>query len=461
MSSMEVDVPQVNGFSYNPSRVAKKSVHFGSRTAAAEVTIFSSASKTGAEAKPKHKARRRARHPSKSEELDNGTTPKPLSPNKILKMAEKDRHSRSGVRGLPKKGGAGGKGTWGKLVEVYDDDGHTHDHRDPNYDSEEEVDSYIVSPSYQHMSVEEFRRQAVAIFKEYFEHGDTADVATSLVECNIQNIKREVVHTLVTVALEESASHRELASVLISDLYGSCVINSHDVTEGFDLLLEELDELSLDTPDAADVLGNFMARAVADDCIPPAYITNVTEETETQALAALKRAQLLLSIRHGMARLDNVWGVGGGQRPVMFLIGKMNLLLKEYLSSGDCDEAVHCLHELEVPHFHHELVYEAIILVLEDGSEYSAEKMCTLLKYMASSAILTQDQITKGFDRIFNDMTEIVLDAPNAYHILSKFVERCFAAGFLSTAIMEQIPQRGRKRYVSEGDGGAIKAPED
>lgn len=36
-------------------------------------------------------------------------------------------------------GGAGGKGTWGKLVEVYDDDGHTHDNKDPNYDSEEEV----------------------------------------------------------------------------------------------------------------------------------------------------------------------------------------------------------------------------------------------------------------------------------------------------------------------------------
>ena len=54
---------------------------------------------------------------------------------------------------------------------------------------------------------------------------------TSLVECNIQNIKQEVVHVLVTVALEESASHRELASVLISDLYGS-VINSHDVAEG-------------------------------------------------------------------------------------------------------------------------------------------------------------------------------------------------------------------------------------
>ena len=39
--------------------------------------------------------------------------------------------------------------------------------------------------------------------------------------------------------------------------------------------------------------------------------------------AALKRAKLLLSIKHGMARLDNVWGVGGGQRPVMFLISKV------------------------------------------------------------------------------------------------------------------------------------------
>ena len=74
--------------------------------------------------------------------------------------------------------------------------------------------------------------------------------------------------------------------------------------------------------------------------------------------AALKRAGLLLSMKHGIARLDNVWGVGGGQRPVVHLTNKMVLLLKEYLSSGDLDEAVRCLSELEVPHFHHEVVYQ-------------------------------------------------------------------------------------------------------
>lgn len=36
----------------------------------------------------------------------------------------------------------------------------------------------------------------------------------------------------------------------------------------------------------------------------------------------------------------------------------MNLLLREYLLSGEVSEAEQCLRELEVPHFHHELVYE-------------------------------------------------------------------------------------------------------
>lgn len=41
-----------------------------------------------------------------------------------------------------------------------------------------------------------------------------------------------------------------------------------------------------------------------------------------------------------------------------FLLFQMNLLLKEYLTSGDVSEAERCLRDLEVPHFHHELVYE-------------------------------------------------------------------------------------------------------
>ncbi len=41
----------------------------------------------------------------------------------------------------------------------------------------------------------------------------------------------------------------------------------------------------------------------------------------------MERAKVLITMKHRLARLDNVWGVGGGQRPVMFLIGKVRLWL--------------------------------------------------------------------------------------------------------------------------------------
>jgi len=53
----------------------------------------------------------------------------------------------------------------------------------------------------------------------------------------------------------------------------------------------------------------------------------------------------------------------------------MNLLLKEYLVSGVLSEAEHCLRDLEVPHFHHELVYEVWMNI-------SHTKIVSSLSYM-------------------------------------------------------------------------------
>lgn len=68
-------------------------------------------------------------------------------------------------------------------------------------------------------------------------------------------------------------------------------------------------------------------------------------------------------MKHGLVRLDNVWGLGGGLRPVKYLTRQMTLLLQEFVSSGDLEEAIRCLRSLEVPHFHHELVYEVRIII--------------------------------------------------------------------------------------------------
>lgn len=57
------------------------------------------------ESRPKHKAKRRVRLSSKSEDPAPDPGPaSPLSPTKLLKNQVKDRHSRTGRRGEPKKG---------------------------------------------------------------------------------------------------------------------------------------------------------------------------------------------------------------------------------------------------------------------------------------------------------------------------------------------------------------------
>lgn len=80
----------------------------------------------------------------------------------------------------------------------------------------------------------------------------------------------------------------------------------------------------------------------------------------------------------------------------------MNLLLMEYLSSGDMREAVRCLSELEVPHFHHELVYEATIMVLEKAEQRCATMMSNLLQHMGNITVITQDQFHKA-STLFDD----------------------------------------------------------
>ena len=51
----------------------------------------------------------------------------------------------------------------------------------------------------------------------------------------------------------------------------------------FDYLLRQLPDLVLDAPDAPVVLGNFMARAIADDCIPPKFLQNFKGHVESDA----------------------------------------------------------------------------------------------------------------------------------------------------------------------------------
>ncbi|KAH7983428.1 hypothetical protein HPB52_011959 [Rhipicephalus sanguineus] len=299
---------------------------------------------------------------------------------------------------VPKACGAGGKGTWGKPgseISLEDDDISASDVRDPNYDSDnqENCEFESITPE---LTEDEFETTVYPLLLEYFEHGDTNEVVLSLEEFNLRQIRPNLVCLAISLAMERKPSHREMTSVLLSDMYGR-TLSEPDFEKGFQLLLKSLPDLVLDTPDATTVLGNFLARAVADDCVPPKYVQLNLEETDCPlSKQTLQHASTLLSMKHGLVRLDNVWGMGGGMRPVKYLVKKIQMLLKEYLCSGDVNEAIRCLQDLEVPHFHHELVYEAVVMAIEDMGDMAMELMCKLLRALDESVIVTPEQMKRG-----------------------------------------------------------------
>lgn len=339
----------------------------------------------------------------------NGILPSPggyVVPHRRWKNSRRSRNLNRG-RGLPKKGGAGGKGVWGlpgseALAEVYEDE------NDPNYDSECNDRNVELREVITEITPEEFFKLAEPIVLEYYEHGDTHEVAVSFDEILQGPLREHITSILVEIAMDHKDSQREMTSVLISDLYGR-VITGKDIEKGFNMLLGNLPDLILDTPEAPIMLGNFMARAVADDCIPPKFVAKAEEELRHLELGehaeqALRRADSLLH-KQGWAHLDNVWGMGGPLRPVKTITKQMELLLKEYLSSRDVAEAQRCLRALEVPHYHHELVYEAIVMTLESLSQTTEEAMCELLKQLDLTCLV----LPAGMEQVSSDYESLRL----------------------------------------------------
>lgn len=75
-----------------------------------------------------------------------------------------------------------------------------------------------------------------------------------------------------------------MAANLLSRLYHE-VIQADQMQKGFKSLLASVDDLKLDVPAAEDDLALFLARAVVDDILPPAFLQKLScgEASQIQA----------------------------------------------------------------------------------------------------------------------------------------------------------------------------------
>ncbi|KAK4264463.1 hypothetical protein QN277_025635 [Acacia crassicarpa] len=348
------------------------------------------------------------------------------------------RRSHSGKFVRVKKDGAGGKGTWGKLLDT---DGESHiDRKDPNYDSGEEpyrlVGSTVTDP------LDEFKKAVVSTIEEYFSTSDVELAASDLRELGSSEYYPYFIKRLVSMAMDRHDKEKEMASVLLSALYAD-VISPAQIRDGFFMLLESADDLAVDILDAVDILALFLARAVVDDILPPAFLTRAKKALpeSSKGVQVIQTAEKsYLSAPHHAELVERRWG-GSTHITVEEVKKKISDLLKEYVGSGDTVEACRCIRELGVSFFHHEVVKRALVVAMENRSAESS--MLKLLREAAEEGLISSSQMVKGFSRLAEGLDDLALDIPSAKTLFQSLVPRAISEGWLDASFLKPSGEDG------------------
>lgn len=355
-----------------------------------------------------------------------------------VQNAETLSHSGKAVK--VKKDGAGGKGTWGRLIDA--DAATFLDRNDPNYDSDEEPYELVEVPPT--TPLEDYKKSLVTIIEEYFSTGDVKLASSDLKELGHDDFHRYFIKKLVSMAMDRHDKEKEMVSVMLSSLYGD-VFSSTQIKLGFVMLLQAVDDLTVDIPDAVDVLALFIARAVVDDILPPAFLSkakgSLSESSKGMQVLQIA-AKSYLSAPHHAELLERRWG-GSTYITVEEVKRRITDLVKEYIKNGDTTEACRCIRELAVPFFHHEVVKRAVTLGME--SPATEALIIKLLKEAAEEGLISSSQMMKGFSRVAESLDDLSLDVPSAKSQFQTLVPKAVSEGWLDSS------------YVPSGANGHVQ----
>ncbi|KAM7540720.1 hypothetical protein Aperf_G00000024130 [Anoplocephala perfoliata] len=418
------------------------------------------------------------------------------------------RKSRNGFRHGSRK--ASDKDVWDIACDELDE--LELDPNDPDYESEEEsVD--VLGKVKTTFNDEEFDKHVSDLIHEYYDHCRAGEVIEALQGIAMSSMQRRRLPVIaINLALQHKVGHCELTSELLSEMCGK-VISMSGMQQGFRLLLDDMPDIVIDVPKAPDYIGRFIARAVADDILPPKFVqqyreinsvmppagsspvmsdtvhppvriasrhnsTSISEsggatrsssgvssscdanmvppcgDETNYALKAIDIAESLLTSNHAYRHLDIVWGIPPNERVTTMLMKQIYAIIIHYVNGGNFEGVLSSLNDLDSPHFLHEVVYQAILIAMQYNEKDEVEvKMLELLDKLCRAVVISYDQLVTGVKRVYAELPTLQQELPVIYVLLERFMQKAVEMGFMPPKLAKEMPKNPRRRFVSEGDG--------
>jgi len=279
------------------------------------------------------------------------------------------------------------------------------------------------------LSLIEYKKRADDILTEFFSAFDFGEASRSVAELRAPAFGGEFVKRLLIRAFEKDDMARENACRLLSSLE----LSSLKIGQGFLSLFESLSEVEKDAPLARDYAARFLARAVSDEILPPAFVSD--EFTRRSAGLVVDDAIALLTTEHSHERLARMFHINGAFS-VPELKKEVSDIVAEYFTNNDADEAVLSWKELSVPYFAHELVKKVITSALEhiksDGEVgVIITQVTRLFRSLKNSGTVSASQIRLGFERTRESLADLKLDSPRSGPHFEALENTCVEIGIL------------------------------
>ena len=237
----------------------------------------------------------------------------------------------------------------------------------------------------------------------------------------------EFVRRAVNISLDREDQQRELVSVLLTKLRDIRVITEDDFLWGFSHLLGSVEDLVLDCPNAVDLVGKFLIRAVTDEVIPPAFLEHAIRlglgndlgiQCATMAKDAIENTEV------EWAELRNVWNCTvpeNRQDDESHWKKRSDLCLVEYFNSHDKPEFWNVMRDWITTTSRAIKIIKEAILKAMDGTPNDCLAVVELIEFAVKHEEIRESDLYRAMAELDAATDDMKLDIPDYEDMLNTF----------------------------------------
>lgn len=247
------------------------------------------------------------------------------------------------------------------------------------------------------------------LLKEYVVSGDKKEAFRCIKDLNVPFFHHDIIKRAVIMIMEKKQAESRLLD-LLKTAAEEGLINSSQISKGFSRIIDSLDDLSLDIPNAKCILQSLISKAASEGWLSASSLKQISFNPGKQK-----------AVEDDVKRFKT----------------KAQSIIQEYFLNGDIVEVSSCLESANSsysPELNANFVKKLISLAM-DRKNREKEMASVLL----SSLCFPTEDVVSGFTMLIESADDTALDIPAAVEDLAMFLARAAVDEVLAPQHLEEI----------------------